>query len=190
MELVKYFAFGANLNTHVFYDLRKMKPYSWERAVLPDYELRFTEPGVMPYLEPAFASVEEAPGCEVHGVLYYITPKDFKRLNLSESENYAKLDLEVLAESSGLVTAKVYKSRYTKPCLLPSRRYRDLIATGAREFELPEHYCQMLENHNASYVPGLSEAFWKVTKPYLKLREKGLRHEVLLEPYRRFKTRK
>ena len=186
-DWIPYFAFGANLNKDVFYGTRKMQPKSWERAQLHGFQVRFTEPGVMPLLEPAFASIEACEGGVVHGVLYYINHSDFERLNLSESHNYSRLDMEVIGEESGSVVAKVYKSRYTKEGLKPSTRYRDVIVQGARDHGLPDDYCQMLEAHDASYVPMISDIFWAGIKPYMKLREMGVRHEVLFEWYRRRK---
>lgn len=51
-----YFAYGSNVNTKTMSGVRGVRPSASYPAVLEDYKLVFTVPG-LPYVEPGFASV-------------------------------------------------------------------------------------------------------------------------------------
>ncbi len=108
-----YFAFGSNMASSTMTNLRNIEPISSTAAILPHHALRFNVPG-MPYLEPAYASVEplssgdsgrseirdddydddddatartsehRSPFTNVHGVLYELSDVDFGKLCTTE----------------------------------------------------------------------------------------------------------
>ena len=84
----KYFAIGSNMVPATMTSLRNLEPISSTAAILPDYQLAFDIPG-NPFLEPSAASVRpcsnKGRSCQVHGVLYELSDKDFVRLGSSEA---------------------------------------------------------------------------------------------------------
>jgi len=132
-------------------------PQGRERASLGGWALTFDLPGI-PLVEPAFASIAPQKGAEVHGVLWWMTPPEAKRLDQFESDRYDSIQVPVKGDASGVVHAKAYKNRIPKSGLLPSRRYLTLIAEGAREAGLPDAYLRTIEAQPFAYVPVLSEA--------------------------------
>lgn len=180
-----YFAFGANMSTRIFAGRRAMEPSYWEPAVLADYRLSFSEPGVIPGVEPAFANIEAAPGRKVFGVLYRMPERHLARLDRAESENYRRRTLQVVGAETGPVQALAYQSRRVVCGALPSRRYLGLLLEGAAEHRLPMEYQAWLESHPHAYIPAVSELMNRVLPVYAKLREYGVRHEVLTARMRR-----
>ena len=89
-----YFAYGSNMVPETMTDLRKIRPMDATAAVLPNYKLRFTIPGVQ-FVEPSAAVVEyvespesvasfSEPSTSVHGVLYRLSKADFQRVSRTE----------------------------------------------------------------------------------------------------------
>lgn len=155
MDTVRYFAFGANMATATM--RRRGVPYQGtEPAVLRDHRLVFDLRG-LPLVEPGFASVSAAPGEEVHGVLYTLTPGDLQRLHRTESPSYAHVELDVYTADGQAHRAWVYQTRSPRGAWLPSRRYLGLLIAGAEEHQLPARYRAQLRAHPSRYVPLLSE---------------------------------
>ena len=61
-----YFAYGSNVNTKTMSGVRGVRPSASYPAVLEDYKLVFTVPG-LPYVEPGFASVTRVRDDDGHG---------------------------------------------------------------------------------------------------------------------------
>jgi len=152
-----YFAFGSNMAREVFLGRRTMRSASGEPAVLDDHRLAFTEPGLIPGVEPAFANIEPAPGAQVHGVLWELCDDEFARLLTTESPNYEPVDVTVLGGRVGRVVARALRSRRRQVECAPSRRYLALLVAGAREHGLPAHYVAELEARPTAYLPVVSE---------------------------------
>jgi hypothetical protein len=153
--LVAFFAYGAKMRLRAMEEAGTA-PEARETARLDAWALTFDLRGI-PVVEPAFASIEPRPESVVHGVLWWVTPDEARRVDRFESARYDVVDVEVVAEVSGRVRARAYKNRTPVPGLAPSRRYLRLIAEGAREAGLPEAYVRELEQVRSAYVPVLSE---------------------------------
>ena len=152
-----YFAYGANMETTVFVEQRKMAPLSSEAARLEGFRLEFTTPGI-PLIEPVFANlVADAHGV-VHGVLHHLSHDDLARLDRDESSDYRHLDVAVVGERSGRVAAIAYCSQRRALDRKPSRRYLALLRRGAAEFALPASYQRQLAELPAHHTPLLSPA--------------------------------
>jgi hypothetical protein len=122
-----------------------MRPTKTERAVLKDYRLVFNQPGI-PWLEPSFANIEEAPGEYIEGVLYEITGEEMVRLDISEGNGaYDIVTSNVEGEVSGIVTAHTFLTRKVGHGLHPSLRYMNLLIEGAKEHDLSSEWIQMLK---------------------------------------------
>lgn len=157
---------------------RSMRPRSAEPARLDDYRLVFNEGGI-PYVEPAFANIEPAPGARVWGVLYDLPCGDLELLSRDESQNYRCVEVAVHGACSGEVVAQAYQSARVREGRLPSRRYLGLLIEGAREHGLPDEYVQELAGQASYYHPVWSRVGDVLIPIYTKLRRRGLRHEDL-----------
>lgn len=150
-----YFAYGANMNTRVLVR-RGLAWVGGEPGVLRDYECLFAVPG-LPWIEPGFLTVRQAPGDLVHGVLYEMSADDLQALDGYESE---QVRFVVSIETgSGTYEATTYRSKRFVPGLKPSRRYKRLVVQGARDHGLPEDWIARFEEQPHHYVPGVSEGF-------------------------------
>ena len=100
-----YFAYGSNMLPETMTELRQITPINATAAVLPNYRLRFTIPGVQ-FIEPSAAVIEEveevssksspssraaAPlsSVVVHGVLYKLSKDDFIKVSMTEGVPFA-----------------------------------------------------------------------------------------------------
>lgn len=168
---VWYFAFGANMNLRVL-NARQVRPLSREAARLEGYRLVFGEPGI-PLLEPAFASIEPAPGDVVHGVLLNLARDDFARIDSTEGPGYEILNVEVVGRVHGAVTARAFKTRHPVSGRKPSLRYLNLMLRGAYEHELPAEYLHRLEAQPYYYVPGAALVFNSLVRLLGPLQRRG-----------------
>lgn len=169
---VWYFAFGANMSSRVL-ARRRVTPISSEPARLSGYRLAFQERGI-PFVEPAFASIEPADGDAVHGVLMRLERAAFARIDSSEGPGYELLDVDVIGRDSGRVCATAFTSRRPVVGLRPSRRYLGLLCEGARENGLPTEYVRRLEGEPHFYVPGMGPAFTLLASALHALQRRGI----------------
>lgn len=152
---MRYFAYGANLSSAVL-ARRSLVPASVRRATLSGYRLAFSDVG-MPLVEPAFATLEDAPEATVHGVVYELDEDAMARLDDFEGGDNERLAVQVLLEDGAAVEAVTYRSRVRRAGLRPSRRYLGVVVAGATERGLDDEWIAWLEAHPSAYVPVLSE---------------------------------
>lgn len=151
-----YLAYGSNLAKSTFQGRRGVKPLKKENVLVEGLELTFDLPG-LPYLEPRFANCRIAPAVNVSnkydpcepwtgkgallGVIYLVTPQDFKTILATEggglSYQPVLVDAAVLSEE-GIPTGEMRKvytllAKTTRPVYgEPSLRYMNIIRQGAR----------------------------------------------------------
>ena len=130
-----YYAYGANLNLDSMASrCPGFEPIS--TAVLPDY--RFAFKGV--------ADVEPAPGENVYGALYMLTPQHIKTLDRFEGFPNLYIKKQVLIrildglEPKCFTKATVYIMRNGARYAQPSNVYLNTILTGCKQWKLPENY--------------------------------------------------
>lgn len=145
---LRYFAYGSNLDSLQMRDCcpghRTIGP-----ALLSDHALRFR--GHSEHWEGAVATIDPQPGETVWGVLFVLTESDRDRLDRYEhflghgrADNfYDRTWVTVMGPGGETVRAEAYVMR-PFPEGYPSRRYRDLIARGARSHGLPPEYVAWL----------------------------------------------
>lgn len=158
---VWHFAYGANMCRDVLVRRRGITPISSEAAVLMDYRLVFDQPGV-PWIEPCFASITDAPGEAVHGVLYQLSAPSAALIDSYESAAYRSINVSVGSQKHGAVTARAYQTKAPVRGLKPSKRYLDLLLEGAREHALPPVYIARLAEQ-----PCVDLGFWQPFVVYL-----------------------
>jgi hypothetical protein len=160
-----YLAYGSNLCSSVFQGNRGIVPVSAVNVVVPELRLCWNLEGI-PYAEPCYANAERrsGQGKSIHGalvgVVYEICAADFAHILRTEGQGYAETQVECrpLQPGSRTVTAcpgvpsiracaVLASGAGRRPArnMQPSRRYVDLLVTGAREHCLPSQYIKLLE---------------------------------------------
>lgn len=162
-RVVRYFAYGSNMDSKVLTGRRRIKPLTRTPAFCRGNRLAFTALGIPPF-EPCFASLD--PGSiddECHGVLYEIASSDWNRLCASEGVPFAYQVREVkvqpyrngpegrketattIALTLQAVQLQVSFGLPRIDFMRPSRRYLDIIRNGARENGLDETWIAKLD---------------------------------------------
>lgn len=146
-EYLLYFCYGSNMaqKTQNWRELRFQSKFP---CVLRDYRLVFDLRGLALF-EGAFGNVKASVGDSVHGVGMVMTKKDFlNQVMLLESPSYNVEQVSVcpygFTSPILAVTLKIPQSdgRY----LYPSRRYLNLIISGAEENCLQSNYVEYLKS--------------------------------------------
>ena len=147
------FAYGSNLDEDQMVDRCESAKYIGN-ACLKGYRLDFTR--FSDTRGCAVADVVEEEGSEVWGVIYEISEEDCNKLDGCEGyrpgrakkENaYNREVIEVFenGDPDRPKEVSIYiANKQTNPGY-PSREYQDHILKGARHFNLPESYIEMLE---------------------------------------------
>jgi gamma-glutamylcyclotransferase (GGCT)/AIG2-like uncharacterized protein YtfP len=136
-----YFAYGSNLDP-VQMEERCPGHRVVGRAVLRGHTLRFR--GYGRDWEGAVATVEPAPGRDVHGVVFALTGAHYASLDgyegcdgpAADSNLYDRVSTQVELERGDLVEVQTYVMRRHAEGA-PSRSYRDAIVRGMRHHGLP-----------------------------------------------------
>jgi len=132
-----YFAYGSNMHRAV---MRRHAPQAEAigPATLAGHRFIITADG--------YASVAPAPGENVYGLVWRLTPRD--RLTLDAWENVAgglyRAETLPVARSGASVPALVYIARQ-RPIGRPRLGYMEVVIAAARELELPAGYIASLE---------------------------------------------
>jgi gamma-glutamylcyclotransferase (GGCT)/AIG2-like uncharacterized protein YtfP len=143
-EPMLYFAYGSNMERH--HMKRRCRSAKFvAAATLRDYELTFT--GTSTVWGGGVADLAPAKGATVEGVLWEITEED--RTALDEYEGYPKVyvrrNVEVETRKGGKVEAFAYFMARPGTYKAPSRRYMQLLVSGAEEHGLSDGYVMRLE---------------------------------------------
>jgi AIG2-like family len=136
-QVMLHFAYGANMHRPV---MRKHAPDAEALGVasLADHRFVITADG--------YASIARAPGLNVHGLLWRITPRD--RVTLDAWENvagglYRAATLSVRRDGQPS-PALVYIAREC-PVGQPRAGYMEVVIEAARILELPTDYIALLQ---------------------------------------------
>eukprot|EP00898_Chlorokybus_atmophyticus_P004228 jgi/Chlat1/4806/Chrsp31S08933 len=156
---VWYLAYGSNMNPKTLSLQRGVYPAESFPCRVPGYVINYHLLG-LPYLEPAFASVEDAShphspvDCpELHGVAMRITPHELDLIRQSEAGQgyddmgYQERAVEVVGYDGRKVkaiTLVVVCDSEIRPGTHPSQRYVRLLAEGAKHHGLQQDYVKFL----------------------------------------------
>lgn len=145
-----YFAFGSNLEPGVFMTRRKMKPTEIIPGVLPKWQLIFDYAG-LPGIEPCFGNIKANEIAEVHGIAYKITTKEFDYLLSTEGSSYTTIAVDIQAYDGRVITAYTLVVPQSSTFILktfdvPSKRYMNLIRSGAKYHQLHPSYIEYLQS--------------------------------------------
>jgi cation transport regulator ChaC len=138
-----HFAYGSNMDRAGM--ARRCRNATFlGRAILGDHRFLITTDG--------YASVQRAPGEEVHGVLWRLTPRDLAALNVYEgldSGLYSRAMMPVRSDER-LVSALVYIGHSRSPGK-PKPGYMEAVVDAARAVNLPFAYLQQLLRWSPSW---------------------------------------
>lgn len=153
---INYFAYGSNLARQVLQERRNIQPLGQCRGYVTDYRLAFNLGGM--------AGAENSPGDVLHGVVYSLTPPDWLRLCATEAvpfiystepvrvRLYDQADAARCASYGFQVLEENVVEAYTLQVTngpwrrdgQPSKRYADLLRSGARQNRLDEDWIAAL----------------------------------------------
>jgi hypothetical protein len=141
-----YFAYGANMRRVA---MRRRCPgaRALGPAALEGYRFFVGIDG--------WGSVKPARGDSVYGVLWRLTPRDVAALHAYEHLHRGLYDVRYLPVRAGTRrrTAMVYLLHRRSPGR-PRPGYAEMIATAARDWELPEPYIRTVERWSTSRWTG------------------------------------
>ncbi|PWB45985.1 MAG: hypothetical protein C3F12_07915 [Candidatus Methylomirabilota bacterium] len=140
-----YFAYGSNMER---FQLKRLCPKAKFVAavVLADYELAFS--GNSPMWGGGIADIRERLGKTVEGVVWEIS--EAERKVLDEYEGYPALylhkEVQVRNRAGKVITAFAYIMANPGREMAPSKRYKQLLISGAEEHGLSDEYIEFLES--------------------------------------------
>jgi hypothetical protein len=146
---IYYFAFGSNLEPGVFITRRMMNPVEVIRGVLPKWQLIFDYAG-LPGIEPCFGNIKANELAEVHGIIYKITMTEFDYLLSTEGSSYNTVAVDIETYDGRVITAYSLVVPQSSNFILktldvPSKRYINLIRSGAKHHQLHPKYIEYLQ---------------------------------------------
>jgi hypothetical protein len=172
---IRYFAYGSNMSPSVLSGRRGVRPKVSSPGLIMDHCLSFRLRG-LPYIEPAFATLERIRGKRVHGVIHTITKDEWARIKISEG---------VTGQGKGY---GYYESAL--PCTLYSNEQVEvvtLLSTQASHHPESKKATEQagLENNRFSdfYLPKILNAAFP-SRRYKTLLVDGARHHRLDDTYR------
>jgi gamma-glutamylcyclotransferase (GGCT)/AIG2-like uncharacterized protein YtfP len=151
-ERLLYFAFGSNLHPP---QMQQRCPNCevLQPAVLADHRLAFA--GWSQRWGGGAATIVAAPGAQVQGLLYRVSPADLRSLDGYESypEVYDRVPVDVQARDGARLAALTYRKHDTD-LRAPSLRYFHQIWRSYKDFRLDERLLlQAVEEALASEPP-------------------------------------
>lgn len=149
-EGVWNFAYGANVNQEKLLVGRRITPYESVPAVLPGYRLAFNHRGAMGNVMHLSEPIpQNGWTSDAHGVLHRLKVSDYVKLTNMENA-YRPVELVVHPyDKREPVRAVVYITPTqwrTVDGLDPPDRYINLIASGARSWDLEPSYVEWLSS--------------------------------------------
>ena len=140
-----YFAYGSNMER---VQLKRLCPKAKFMAamVLSDHELTFS--GNSPMWGGGIANLREKPGRQVEGVAWEISEAERKVLDKYEGfpDLYLRKEIQVRTPSGKVVAAFAYIMGDPGRETPPSKRYKQLLISGAEEHGLSDEYIDFLES--------------------------------------------
>lgn len=140
-----YFAYGSNMERVL---LKRLCPKAKfvTAAALSDHELTFS--GNSPMWGGGIASTRERPGHQIEGVVWEISEAERKALDEYEGFPglYLRKEIQVRTRSGKVITAFAYLMENPGREMPPSKRYKQLLISGAEEHGLSEEYIAFLES--------------------------------------------
>ncbi|XP_074646982.1 gamma-glutamylcyclotransferase-like isoform X2 [Tubulanus polymorphus] len=166
-----YFGFGSNM---LIQRLQMGSPSAKKFAVgkLLNYKLSFMniEGSTKSSWKGAAATIVESRGSYVYGVVYEISLKEQKNLDIQELVavgRYHRIEVEVLVDDGVPLKCWCYQICHPQAVIgAPSPQYKDVIVRGAVQNNLPHDYLTFLHNIEDNKYDGECELYDTVMKFY------------------------
>jgi len=166
-ELVWYFGYGSNMSVKFLEERKKVKVIESAPAVLKDFRMAFSFEAFH-RVEPGFAGLWDSPGSEVHGVAFCTDKESADILDAAEGANdfgYQKEEVPLKTYTGRALRGSIYIDRSPdRKEFLPSKRYLDILISGAKEAGLESEYIAKLESH-PYYVPNEQTLKTRLLRP-------------------------
>lgn len=140
-----YFAFGSNMSSKT-QKWRNIKFTQKKSAILYNYKLTFDLQG-FPFSEGGWGNIKSQIGECVHGVIMEMKKQDFQStIKDLEGPEYQIIDVQVEDyEGKCFDAIALHVPEKDGKYFYPSKRYLDLLVSGAEENELKEDYVAFLK---------------------------------------------
>ena len=150
-ELVLHFGYGSNMSESYMRQYTPSLKYVMN-AQLPNFEIQFRK--YSNNMGGGISSIIEKPGGMVYGVMYYITKKEMDELDILEDVPlgiYKRETFQVLGEDGKWYEADLYRVTEPKGPYEPSKKYLDLMISGATEHNINKDWIKKLKQMRAKY---------------------------------------
>jgi len=145
-DVVWKFGFGSNLAPSYLKAKKSVQVHEWAPCTLQGWALCFNLVAQRK-IEPAYANIVPSENDTVHGSVCKLSKACGENLDRQERTYQIKI-VEVTTYEGRKIQAEVYVGRETAaPCyIFPSKRYLNVIISGAIEVGLKEEYLLMLKS--------------------------------------------
>merc|ERR1712065_93025 len=146
------FGYGSNLSVLNLKKKKNLNVIEHHTGFIKGFQLSFGLKGIS-HVDPAFASVKQVPGAEVHGLAFKISEEEAKGLDKQEVA-YNCTPVPFTSYTGEELTVGIYlpKNPPTEE-YLPSKRYLGLLQKGAKEAGLDQKYVDILNNQKYYVTP-------------------------------------
>jgi gamma-glutamylcyclotransferase (GGCT)/AIG2-like uncharacterized protein YtfP len=145
-----YFAYGSNMD---WQQMQRRCPSAKFVCSARLAEYRFAIARHSRLRNCGTANIFAEPGREVCGIVYDVSEQDFIILDgFEDGYRREKLFVYDLADGARTLEVLIYIAEREEPVPLPSADYKRHIIDGARYWQLPQSYCQMLEKIPAAQL--------------------------------------
>lgn len=151
--MVKYFAYGSNMNDADLNNWCAKKGKSridlshWQRCLLENHRLDFTHYSGK-NRKGGVADVLYSLGDRVEGVLFDILEAELKIIAEKEGEHiniYKRMRVQVKLEDQSVIEAITFQVREPKPFIRPHLDYMKIIINGAEKHQLSKQWIERLK---------------------------------------------
>jgi len=149
------FGYGSNISPEFARNKKSLNVLDYRRCVLKGWALSFPKDRAIQWVEPAFATMRQEAGAEIHGTCLLLPEEDAKRLDAQErAYNVEAHTCEIYpgdeaVEGAMTLTAEVYAPKRAEeegnpqgPC---SDRYRDILVNAAESVKLAPAWVDKLK---------------------------------------------
>lgn len=151
MTEVWKFGYGSNMGQEFLRVKKQLNPFKFERSILRGFSLIFPKSHGFDFVEPSFATTKEDAEGYIHGVSTLFSIEDAVKLNSQEGvgKAYNLAVCKVMLYDGSELEVEVYVPTKPIPIDFPegvcSKRYRDILVTGAQEANLEASWIEKLQ---------------------------------------------
>lgn len=137
-----YFAYGSNLKASRMKE-REISIVADRTGYINNYTFSYSKIGAD---DTGKGNIQPQQNSKVWGAFYRITVDDFNHLHKNYEIGYRQLELTGISNGDRIEAKSfIALSERINYDLYPSKKYHDLVLTGAREHGLPEQYIDILK---------------------------------------------